>query len=468
MLTSKENSTLQKTNLKSTAYRTLIIAIIIIVFGTQPLTGLRAKQTDIFNNLNRLLDLNYYQLESAYKKLHTSPELSFQEKETSSFIAGELKKYGYEVTANIGGYGVVGMLKNGSGPVVMVRTDMDALPIKELTNLPYQSTKTAVDQSGNEVPVMHACGHDIHMTVFLGVAKIMSEIKDNWNGTLMMVAEPAEELGEGAKAMLKEGLFSKFPRPDYALAIHVKPSLQTGYVGYTKGYAFATVDSVDITMKGKGGHGAYPQDAIDPVVMASELVMSLQTIASRETKATDSVVVTVGQIHGGTKRNVIPNEVKLELTVRTYDGGTRTKVLESIRTKAKGIAIAYGLPQELEPLVTIKEDPTPAVYNSPELVDTVIPSIQSILGDGNVVELEPVMGGEDFGRFGLEDPKTPIFMMRLGSSSEEQLSKTNSSDGNSMPTLHSSYLAPVPEPTIKTGVLSMTASLLKLLDQNTE
>jgi hippurate hydrolase len=270
-------------------------------------------------------------------------------------------------------------------------------------------------------------------------------------------------MGEGAKAMLKDGLFSKFPRPDYALAFHVKPSLQAGYVGYTKGYSAATVDSVDITVKGKGGHGAYPQNAIDPVVMASELVMSLQTIASRETSPLDPVVVTVGQIHGGTKRNVIPNEVKLELTVRTYASETRTKVLESIRRMAKGIALANGVPEELEPIVTMKKDPTPAVYNSPELVDTVLPAIREKLGDGNVVELEPVMGGEDFGRFGLQEPKTPIFMMRLGVSSKEQLSDTNN-----IPTLHSSYLAPIPEPTIKTGVTAMTASLLELFNQSTE
>jgi len=439
----------------------ITLSVIVLIFSLYPqsVTNLKAEDSDS-NKLPELVDNDYDQLESIYKQLHRNPELSFQEKETSSFIAEELKKLGYNVTTNIGGYGVVGLLKNGSGPVVMVRTDMDALPIKELTGLPYKSTKTAVDESGNEIPVMHACGHDIHMTVFLGAADIMSQLKNSWNGTLMMVAEPAEEMGEGSKSMLKDGLFSKFPRPDYALAFHVKPSLQAGYVGYTKGYTAATVDSVDITMKGKGGHGAYPQDAIDPVVMASELVMSLQTIASRETSALNSVVVTVGQIHGGTKRNVIPNEVRLELTVRTYDNATRDRVLESIRRKAKGIALAYGVPKELEPIVTMKEDPTPAVYNSPELVDTVLPAMRDKLGDDYVVELEPVMGGEDFARFGLEEPRIPIFMIRLGVSSEEQLSDTNST-----PTLHSSYLAPIPEPTIKTGVIAMTASLLELFNQ---
>lgn len=453
---------MQRANPLLNAIISLSVMVLFFSFSTQLITHLRAEDSDS-NNLSGLVNSDYSKLESIYKQLHKNPELSFQEKKTSSFIAGELKKFGYDVTTNIGGYGVVGILNNGSGPVAMVRTDMDALPIEELTGLPYQSTKTAMDESGNEVPVMHACGHDIHMTVFLGVAEIMTELKDSWNGTLMMVAEPAEEMGEGAKAMLKDGLFSKFPRPDYALAFHVKPSLQAGYVGYTKRYSAATVDSVDITVKGKGGHGAYPQNAIDPVVMASELVMSLQTIASRETSPLDPVVVTVGQIHGGTKRNVIPNEVKLELTVRTYASETRTKVLESIRRMAKGIALANGVPEELEPIVTMKKDPTPAVYNSPELVDTVLPAIREKLGDGNVVELEPVMGGEDFGRFGLQEPKTPIFMMRLGVSSEEQLSDTKN-----IPTLHSSYLAPIPEPTIKTGVTAMTASLLELFNQSTE
>lgn len=410
------------------------------------------------NRLKELVNQNYDQLESTYKQLHSAPELSFQEEETSTFIAGELKRLGYDITTNIGGYGVVGILNNGGGPVVMFRTDMDALPIKELTGLPYQSTRTTTNESGHEVPVMHACGHDIHMTVFLGIAKIMIELRDSWNGTLMMVAEPAEEKGEGAKSMLKDGLFTKYPRPDYALSLHIKPSLQAGFIGYTKGYAFATVDSVNITMKGIGGHGAYPQDTIDPVVMASELILSLQTIASREIKATDAVVVTVGHIHGGNKRNVIPDTVNLELTVRTYDDQVREKVLGSIERKAKGIAMAYGVPEHLEPVVKVKDDPTPAIYNSPELADKVIPKIQSVVGKDNVVVVEPVMGGEDFARFGLEEPRTPIFMFRLGTSEEE----------NSTQTLHSSYLSPMPEPTIKTGILSMTASLLELFSQNTE
>lgn len=452
-------------NLTFTVLRLLMLTLAGFIFCLLPNAPLKAQVTDENPeknaSLKELVNQNYNHLESTYKQLHSSPELSFQEKETSSFIARELKRLGYEVTTNIGGYGVVGILKNGSGPVIMVRTDMDALPIKELTGLPYQSKKTSTDEAGNEVPIMHACGHDIHMTVFLGVGKLMSELKDGWSGTLMMVAEPAEEHGEGAKSMLKDGLYTKFQRPDYALAFHVQPSLQAGYVGYTKGYASATVDSVDITMRGIGGHGAYPQDAIDPVVMASELVLSLQTIASREIKASDPVVVTVGQIHGGTKRNIIPNEVNLELTVRTYDNETRKKVLDSIERRAKGIAAAYVVPEGLEPVVKFKEDPTPAVYNSPGLVDMVIPGIQTVLGHDKVVAVEPVMGGEDFSRFGLEDPKTPIFMMRLGISSEEQLSGAKTT-----PTLHSSYLAPVPEPSIKTGILTMTASLLELFNQD--
>lgn len=406
---------------------------------------------DLQANLPRLLDL--------YKHLHAHPEISFQEKETSARIAKELRDNGFEVTENVGGYGLVGILRNGEGPTIMVRSDLDALPVKELTELPYASTATTKDDSGATVNVMHACGHDIHMTCLVGTAHLMARNKKMWQGTLMMIGQPAEERGAGAKAMIADGLFKRFPRPDYALALHVDSSLATGKIGYTSGYALANVDTVVITIRGIGGHGAYPEATKDPVVISAQVIMALQTIISRENRPVDPAVITVGSIHGGTKSNVIPNEVRMELTVRSYSDEVRRRLLDSIARVTRGITIAAGVPAALEPLIEVKDEYTPATYNDPVLVKRVNAAIASELGADNLVEREPMMGGEDFGRYGREEPRIPIYIFRLGSIDPRSL---NGTEDRPLPMLHSSFYRPDAEPTIRTGVRAMTLALFEL------
>ncbi|MCL4694891.1 MAG: amidohydrolase [Candidatus Hydrogenedentes bacterium] len=401
-------------------------------------------------------------LRELYEHLHANPELSFQEKETSARIANEMESLGYDVTTGVGGHGVVAVLRNGEGPSVMVRADMDALPVQEETGLPYASAVTATDDQGNEVPVMHACGHDIHMTVFVGTAKVLTELRESWRGTLVMIAQPAEERGAGAKAMLDDGLYTRFPRPDYALALHVKNDLETGKINYVKEYACANVDMVDLTIRGIGGHGAYPHQTKDPIVVAAEVIVALQTIVSREQDPIDPAVVTVGSIHAGAKHNIIPEEARLQLTVRTYSDETRERVLASIERIATNVAQAAGVPDDLLPTMDIRDEYTPALYNDPALVDTSVRAIGIMIGEDNVVEGKPTMGGEDFGRYGREEPPVPIFMFGLGTIPSERLADYEAS-GQLPPSLHSSRFQPEPGPTIATGVKAMTAAVLNLL-----
>jgi hippurate hydrolase len=344
----------------------------------------------------------------------------------------------------------------------MIRTDLDALPVKEETGAEYASKATVKDSGGAVVNVMHACGHDIHITSIVGVARLMSRMKDQWKGTLILIGQPAEEVGKGAKAMLADGLFTKFPRPDYVLAQHVDAELEAGKVGWVSGYSFANVDSVDVTIRGVGGHGAHPHSTKDPVVMAAQVVLALQMIASRETDPREPVVVTVGSIHGGTKHNIIPDEVKLQLTVRTYKDEVRQQVLAAIERIAKGIAASAGVPAELAPTVKVLDEFTPATYNTPELVARVRGALGKTLGAENVVEREPVMGGEDFGRYGREEPRIPIFMYRLGSVRPEVVAESKKT-GRALPSLHSSKYLPEARGTITTGVRSMTAAAMELL-----
>src|SRR5882762_517682 len=355
--------------------------------------------------------------------VHQAPELSLMEEKTSLFLASELRKAGYDVTEHVGGFGVVAVLKNGEGKTVMIRTDLDALPVKEETAAHYASSVMAKDSAGQVVPVMHACGHDIHITTMVGVARTMAELKKDWKGTLILIGQPAEEVSAGAKRMIADGLFKRWPRPDYAIALHVDAELEVGKVGYISGYAMANVDSIDILIRGMGGHGAMPHMTRDPIVIAAECVRALQTIASREVKATEPVVVTVGSIHGGTKHNVIPDEVKLQLTVRTYRDEVREQVISAIERIGKGIAASAGVPKNLEPIVTVKDEFTPATYNTPELVEKIVVSLKKMVGEENVVEREPTMGGEDFGRYGKEEPKIPICMFRLGSVAAERVAE---------------------------------------------
>lgn len=406
-------------------------------------------------------DQDYAYLFDLYQHLHRHPELSFHEEKTAARIAGELGEAGFEVTEKVGGFGVVGILKNGAGPTILLRTDLDGLPVKEETGKPYASTIETKDDSGKEVPVMHACGHDIHMTAFIGAARLLAGIKDQWKGTLVMIAQPAEERGAGARAMLKDGLFERFPKPDFCIAQHVAATMASGTVGCVPGYALANVDSVDITVKGLGGHGAFPNTTKDPVVLAAQIVLALQTIVSRETSPTDPAVVTVGSIHGGAKHNIIPNEVKLQLTLRSYTDEVREHTIAAIRRICKGLGQAAGLPDDLLPVIAVKNEFTPATYNDPELLGRLRGRLESMIGKENVVTSEPVMGGEDFSEYGRTEDKIPICIFWLGAVEPEAV-KESVKSGKALPSLHSSRFAPDPEPTIKTGVANLVSAVLEL------
>lgn len=396
-----------------------------------------------------------------YQQLHANPEISFQEKETARTLAAELKKIGFEVSTGIGGHGLVGVLKNGAGPTVLVRTDLDALPVKEATGLAYASTRTTTDDLGKTVPTMHACGHDVHMTCWTGTARVLAHFKRDWRGTLVFIGQPAEERGAGAKAMLADGLFKKFPVPDYCLALHVTSDQPVGTLGFTSGYAMANVDSVDITVRGVGGHGSQPQSAKDPIVLASQIVLALQTIVSREVHPLNPVVVTVGSIHGGTKHNIIPDEVHLQLTLRSYSDEVREKLIAAIRRIVKGQAVAAGLPEAKHPVVKVKDEFTPAAYNDPKLVARVNGVFKTWFGEGALIERKPTMGGEDFGRYGRTAHKIPIFMFRLGAVSPAAVKRAQVL-GQPLPSLHSAQFAP-DTACLKTGVTAMTAAVLELL-----
>jgi amidohydrolase len=399
-----------------------------------------------------------------YKDLHQTPELSLQEVNTSKKISAELKKLGFEVTENMGGFGVVGVFKNGKGPTVLVRTDMDGLPVEEQTNLDYASKAKATDKNGKQVNVMHACGHDVHMTVFTGTAQTLIALKDQWKGTLVMVGQPAEEIGAGAKAMLDQGLYSKFPKPDYAVALHDNAFLPAGKVGYKKEYVMASVDRIDITVFGKGGHGAAPQSTVDPIVMASQMVLAFQTIVSRETNPIQPSVLTVGSFHAGNTHNIIPDQVKLQLTIRSYSDEVRAKTIESIKRIMNGIAMAAGMPETRLPQIEIDPLWTPATFNDPALTAKVTNSIASILGKENVVEVEPYMVGEDFCFFSRTKEKVPGCIFWLGAVDPEKY-ENSKKEGQSLPSLHSSKFAPLPEPTIKTGIRAMTISVMDLFNE---
>jgi amidohydrolase len=392
---------------------------------------------------------DYPYLEALYFHCHAHPELSFQEFNTAKRMAEELRIAGFEVTENVGGNGVVGVLKNGEGPTVLVRADMDALPVKEETGLPYTSKTEGV---------MHACGHDVHMTVWVGAARGMAGMKDQWKGTLVFIGQPAEERSGGAKEMLKDGLFERFPRPDYALALHVNASLPAGTVGLCPGYAMANVDMVDITVYGKGGHGALPHQTIDPVVLSARIILALQTIVSRELPPSEPAVLTVGAIHGGSKGNVIPDEVKMELTLRSYTDEVRNAMIEKLTRICRGEAISAGLPEELYPTIKIRDEYTPALYNDPALTERISRAFASAIGAENITSVPPNMVGEDFGRFGRTEPRVPILQYWLGSVDPEKVKA-----GGPLPSLHSSKYTPLPEPAIKTGVVTMCAALLDLV-----
>jgi hippurate hydrolase len=377
--------------------------------------------------------------------------------QTAARLAELWKQAGFETHTAIGGHGIVGILKNGPGPTLMLRTDMDALPVTEKTGLVYASKVRITNTNGGSTGVMHACGHDMHMTSLTGTAQYLAGHKADWSGTLVLVGQPAEERGEGARRMLEDGLFTRFPKPDMALALHCDGSLATGKVGYRAGYALANVDSVDVVMHGRGGHGAAPHTVIDPIVLAAQFIVSLQTVVSREMNPIEPAVVTVGSIHGGTKHNVIPDSCKMQLTVRSYSPQVRERLLEGIGRKARAVAEGAGAP---EPTVEVLNETTPAVFNDEKLVERVLPVLRKTLGEENVVLSEPAMGGEDFSRYGLAG--VPIFMFRLGTIEPERLAGLTRG-GAEPPSLHSSSYYPDAELAVQTGVTATCAVVLDLL-----
>ena len=442
--------------------RYLQLILLLFFLSVPALAG--QPQNSFHESIGRIepiIDEAYPFLEKLYHYLHSHPELSFQEKETSARVAQELKAIGFNVSTHVGGYGIVGIVKNGKGPIVMIRTDMDALPITEETGLPYASRIRTTDEQGRDVGVMHACGHDMHMTVFVGTAYLLMQLRDKWSGTLMMVGQPAEEKGAGAKAMLADGLFTRFPIPDYCLALHVAADLPTGKVGYCKGYAMANVDSVDITVQGVGGHGASPHKTKDPVVIAAQIILSLQSIVSREMNPIDPAVITVGSIHSGTKHNIIPDEAHLQLTVRSFSENARNQLLASIKRISEGIAAAAGAPA---PILEIREDPTPSLYNDPVFTERLIRTFEAALGKENVVSRDPEMIGEDFARYGRTKEDIPICMFRIGAMKEIQ-GEEKSPNRKEPHSLHSSKFAPAVEGTIKTGVIAMTSAALEMFER---
>ncbi|EIZ80002.1 hippurate hydrolase [Novosphingobium sp. Rr 2-17] len=402
-------------------------------------------------------------LMETYRDLHANPELSFQEVRSAAILAAAARKAGFTVTEKVGGTGVVAVLRNGAGPTVLIRADMDGLPVVEQTGLAFASKKRGVSTAGVESGIMHACGHDTHMTAWIETARLLAARKSEWSGTVVMIGQPGEEVGTGALAMLKDGLYTRFPKPDYTLAFHDTPELPAGQVSAAVGWALANVDSVDILVKGVGGHGAYPHMTKDPIVLASAIVMKLQTLVSREQNPRDPAVVTVGSFHAGAKHNVISDQAKLELTVRSYSDATRERLLDGIRRIARGEAIASGLPDDLMPVVSVKEPYTRATWNSPEFTQGAIADLKGKLGDSNVITGPSVMGGEDFGEFRRADVdhiQSTIFW--VGGADPTKLAAAKAG-GPPLPSLHSPYWAPQADKVIASGSAAITLTALRLL-----
>jgi amidohydrolase len=418
-----------------------------------------------------LADAELPSLLGIYKDIHSHPELSGHEERTAALVAKELRAAGCQVTEHVGkyensklkAYGVVGVMKNGDGPTVLVRTDTDALPVEEETGLPYASKVVVKNDDGRDVHVMHACGHDTHIAAFIGTARSLGKLKDQWHGTIVFVAQPAEEIGTGARALLNDGLYDRFGKPNFALGFHDKADVEAGHIAVTEGYTSANVDSVDVTVRGVGGHGGYPHKTKDPIVLAAEIINAWQTIVSRENNPLDPIVITVGSIHGGTKHNIIPDEVKMQITVRTYKSKVRERVLADIDRIAKGCAAAAGIPAELAPIVSVPKDLVAlAAYNNPELTKRLVAVWKKSLGDENVEIVDPTMGGDDFSEYSLPDYSIPAVYFHFGAVEPAKIAEYKQG-GKELPTLHSSKFAPVPEPTIRTGVIGMVTAVLDLM-----
>ncbi len=396
-------------------------------------------------------------VESFYIDLHRNPELAFNEYMTANKLAKRVKALGYEVTTGVGGTGVVAILRNGPGPTVMLRTEMDALPVQEKTGLSFASTTVTKNVAGDAIPVMPACGHDVHMSAWVGTAKLMADNRALWHGTLVLVGQPAEEIVQGSAAMLKDGLFTRFPKPDYALSVHDESTLPSGQVGYHPAYFRAAADTVNITIFGQGGHGAAPHDTIDPIVIAARVIMALQTVVSRENNPMDPVVITVGSIHGGTQANIIPDQVKLQLTVRTFSEAVRNRVHAAIAREVKGEALAANAPRE--PLIEVRRG-VDAVYNDPELTARMVRTLREVMGPQNVVEMPAKMTSEDFANYGLAGAKAVL--LHIGAVEPSKLDAARKS-GIPLPGPHSPQWAPEYKPTIQAAITAETAILLDLL-----
>jgi amidohydrolase len=448
-----------KSTPKTKLYGMLLAGLVAIVLPAQ-IHAQNAPDPRVENKIDALT--------KTYKQIHEHPELSAEEKETSALLAGELRRLGFDVTERVGkydtpgkiSYGVVGVLKNGPGSTVMVRTELDALPVEERTGLPYASHVKTKTPDG-EVSVMHACGHDLHMASWIGTAQVLVEAKKEWSGTLIMIAQPAEESGGGALPMLQDGLYTRFPRPDFVLALHDNPTVAAGKVAWKGGPLLAGSDTVDILVRGFGGHGAAPHMTKDPVVIASEIVVMLQTIVSREVDPFDSAVVTVGTFHAGTKANIIPDEARLQLSVRTMKPEVREKVLAAIQRIAANVAAAAGVPQERAPVVKLMHT-TPPTINNDELAKKVGAALQSALGKENVLPADAIMASEDFSQYGLTNDKVPYCMFWLGATSPQRLAEAKEK-GTRLPGLHSSEFYPEPEAAIRTGVKGMSGVVMELL-----
>jgi len=422
------------------------------------------------DDLRPRVDAELPSLLARYRDLHAHPELSRHEEHTSAFMAEELRKAGYTVTGHIGKYsdgspafGIVALLKNGAGPTVLVRTELDALPVEEKTSAPFASTVRSKNAAGQDVGVMHACGHDLHMMSLLGTAQILASSKDRWSGTLMLVGQPAEETVEGARAMLADRFYERFGTPDYAIALHNEPNLEAGKVGLVSGPVYASATTVEVRIRGVGGHGAHPESTKDPVVMAAEYVLALQTIVSRETLPLEPAVVTVGSIHGGSKNNIIPDEVVLQLTIRAFNEDVRESILSSLTRKARAVALAAGVPDDRAPVVKVFDNESvPATYNDPKLVERLRGAFTSALGKDDVADLKPIMVSEDFGLFSLEGHRIPLVLFLLGTSSAQQLEESRRT-GKPVPSLHSSTFLPQAEPALRTGITATTSAILDLL-----
>ncbi|PKP29569.1 MAG: amidohydrolase [Bacteroidetes bacterium HGW-Bacteroidetes-17] len=441
-----------------------IVITVFLLFSAHVLIQSQTKSLELNKKIFKAVEAQVQKTNELYVDLHQTPELSLMEFKTAEKMAYQLKQLGFEVTTNFGGNGVVGVFKNGDGKTIMLRTDMDALPIKENTGLPYASSIVMNNSEGIESPVMHACGHDMHMTTWLGILTTLVELKNEWKGTILAIAQPAEEISGGSIEMINAGLFKKFPKPDVALCYHVSAEIPAGEIGYFPGPIFAGVNSVNLTIFGVGGHGAMPHTTVDPIVLASRTVLALQTIVSREINPFNPAVVTIGSIHGGSKHNIIPDEVNMQLTIRFFTDEVYAEICEAINRIPKGIAISAGLPEDKWPKVEIKKEFTPPVANNPELVLSTVKSMQEILGEENVYQVNPATVGEDFGKYGRTEEKIPIALFWLGSVNRQKYDDYLN-NAKVLPGLHNSAYLPDFEPTFKTGVAAMSKSVINLFNK---